>query len=95
MISYFYKPFLSIVTLNTLKTTGLAAFCKLGEICKHMSALLYYITSEIREERNKSCKSKFQAWSKPSKGEFKKYTAKPLVVIRMQKATSRTVMLFN
>ena len=70
-----------------------------------MSALLSYITSEIREERNKSCKSKFQAnksckskfqaYSKPSKGAFKKYTAKPLAVIRMQKATSRTVMLFN
>ena len=60
-----------------------------------MGALLYYIASEVREGRNKSCTSKPQAWSKPSKGALKKYTAKPMAAIRIQKAKARSVKLLN
>lgn len=68
---------------------------RLGEVCKHVGALLYYIALEVRGGRNKSCSSKPQAWNKPSEKSLKKYTAKPMETIRIQKAKAKSVTLLN
>lgn len=59
--------------------------CRLGEVCKHA----------LRGGRNKSCSSKPQAWNKPNEKSLKKYTAKPMETIRIQKARARGVTLLD
>jgi len=91
-----YEPWVCLKKDDgSVVTAECSCVAGLGEVCKHVDALLYYIASEVREGRNKSCTSKPQAWSKPSKGAFKKYTAKPMAAIRIQKAKARSVKLLN
>ena len=64
-------------------------------MCKHVGALLYFIAAEVRAGRNKSCTSQQKSWNKPSNSAVKKYTAKRMAAIRIQKAKARSIMLLN
>lgn len=64
-------------------------FCRLGEVCKHVGALLHHIASEVRKGKNKTCTSLPQTWGNPSLGARKKYSPRKLSDIRVKKAKNR------
>ncbi|XP_068672874.1 uncharacterized protein [Montipora capricornis] len=61
----------------------------LGEVCKHVGALLHLIALEVRKGNNKTCTSLPQTWGHPSVGARKKYGPKKLSEIRVKKAKNR------
>ena len=64
-------------------------FCRLGEVCKHVGALLHHIASEVRKGKNKTYASLPQTWGHPSVGTRKKYGPRKLSDIRVKKAKNR------
>lgn len=67
-----------------------SSFNRLGEVCKHVGALLYYIASEVRKGNNKTCTSRQQAWGKPSAKARKRYSACKLSSVAVRKAKIRS-----
>lgn len=65
-------------------------FIRIAEVCKHIGALLYHISSEVRKGNNKTCTSKQQAWGVPSSKLCKRYTATPLNDIPLKKSKIRS-----
>ena len=60
-------------------------FFRVNGCCKHVEVLLWHIEREVSLEKNKTCTSKPQKWSKPSKKVTKQYGPKAFVNIKIRK----------
>ena len=60
-------------------------FFRVNGCCKHVGAPLWHIEREVSLGKNKTCTSKPQQWSKPSKKVTKQYGPEVLVNIKVKK----------
>lgn len=62
-------------------------------VCKHAGALLWYVEQEVRLGNNKTCTSKKQQWSVPSKKRLKIHGPDLIDNIEIQKPKSEHVLV--